>query len=151
MKTGLSKDMVAYLIKDEDVDIISFVPHIPNYLQWTEKQHSGFMLRFNLLCNHLGLEVKEPACVIYSNFFVAKEDVYRRYVREIIKPGIDFMEKNKELYYADANYKSGLLADKLKQFTGLDHYPFTTFVLERLISVVIDNWNLSWKTKTKIL
>lgn len=152
MKTQLNKDQVWWLIKDEDVDVISFVPHISNYLAWTEHQHPGFLPLFTSLCKQLGLKIKEPECVIYSNFFVAKRPVYIRYVDEILIPSIEWMERPdiKPLVIQDAKYKSGLNHTDLKKYTGLDHYPFTTFLLERLISVVIDNWNLTWKTKRLI-
>lgn len=151
MKTGLSKPHVYYLLKREDVDIISFCNQIPNYLAWTEKQHPGFMVLFRALCSHLGLKVAEPKCVIYSNFFVAKKPVYKAY-SEILDKAIEWLERPdiKPIVMKDATYKAGLSKEKLKSYTGLDHYTYHTFLLERLISVYIDNMNLSFKVKNKI-
>lgn len=163
LKTGLCKEMVHYLIKDETVDVISFcVQEFKDksgksykYLQFTEIVHPGFIEGFIYLCDYLGLEVKEPRCVIYAGQWVAKEEVYLRYVNEIMIPAMDFMEgddKMKELAWKDSEYnkRAGLKQPQLKQMTGLDYYPYHTFLLERLPSIVVDNWNLTFKIKNTL-
>lgn len=99
--------------------------------------------------------MSEPKCVIYSNQWVAKEDVYKRYVREILIPAMNYMETDEQMKryaWRDSQYdkKGGLKLEELKKYTGLDYYPMACFLLERLPSIVIDNWNLSWKIKTEI-
>jgi hypothetical protein len=42
----------------------------------------------------------------------------------------------------NANYIVGLPQEKLKNITGLDYYTMHSFVLERLISIYIDNKTL---------
>ena len=164
LKTKLSADMVEYLIKDEDVDVINFCKYQTfsdrkgnsfKYLKFTEIVHPGFMEGFKYLCDFLGLVVSEPKCVIYSNQWVAKEDVYKRYVREILVPAMNYMEedeKMKRYAWKDSKYseRGGLKKELLKEYTGLDYYSMHTFMLERLPSIVIDNWNLTWKIKTEI-
>lgn len=163
MKTGLSKEMIHYLIKDETVDVISFCPQrfvgksgkAYKYLEFTQIVHPNFMQGFTHLCKHLGLEVKEPRCVIYSGQWVAKEEIYSRYVNEVMIPAIDYMEtdpKMREYAWMDSEYnkRAGLKQPQLKQLTGLDYYSYHTFFLERLPSIVIDNWNLSFKIKNQL-
>ena len=163
LKTGLSKEMVHFLIKDEDVDVISFciqefkdkLGRAYKYLQFTEIVHPGFTEGFTYLCNYLGLEVKEPACVIYAGQWVAKEEIYKKYVNDILIPAMDYMESDlrmKEYARKDSEYnkRAGLKQPQLKQLTGLDYYPFHTFMLERLPSIVVDNWNLTFKIKTSV-
>ena len=163
LKTGLSKEMVHYLIKDEDVDVISFciqefkdkLGRAYKYLQFTEIVHPGFTEGFTYLCNYLGLEVKEPKCVIYSGQWVAKKEVYMRYVNEVLIPAMDYMETDitmKQYAWKDSQYdkRGGLEKNTLKQYTGLDYYPMACFLLERLPSIVVDNWNLIFKIKTSV-
>ena len=146
MKTGLfKKKLFKILEQNPNYDIYSFCSHKVNlkgkYLQFTEKVHPGFLNLFTKLCNDLELEVKEPKYIVYSNFFVCKTEIYREYVNEIIKPAIELLEtKYKQEVWQDSNYK-GLEKDKLKQYTGLDYYPFHTFLLERLFSIWIENKN----------
>lgn len=162
-KTGLSKDMVNHLIEGEDVDVISFCQQVFRdkqgksfrYLEFTEIVHPGFREGFDYLCSHLELTVAEPKCVIYSGQWVAKQLVYERYVKEILIPAMDFMEtddKMKQLAWKDSQYdkRGGLKPEVLKKYTGLDYYPMACFLLERLPSIVIDNWNLTFKVKTTI-
>jgi hypothetical protein len=61
------------------------------------------------LCNDLNLKVKEPKYVVYSNFFIARTDIYKEYVNNIIKPAIELLEtKYKELDFALSAKKSNL-------------------------------------------
>lgn len=157
-KTGLSKEMVYHLIKNETVDVISFcgqefktkAGQVYKYLEFTELVHPGFMEGFKLLCNHFNFKVEEPHCVIYSNFWVAKEEVYKEYV-EILKEAVDFLHtpEMKEFLWKDSNYK-GLSKEDLKQYTGLEYYPMGVFLLERLPSIWVDNTNKSFKIINKL-
>ncbi len=159
LKTGLSKDMVHYLIKNEDVDVISFCQQevkgksgrAYKYLEFTEIVHPGFRQGFDILCNHLGLIVQEPKCVIYSNFWVAKPEVYHEYISTILIPAVEFLEREESKWFTwkDSGYK-GLPKDQLKIHTELDYYPMITFLTERLPSVWIDNKGLTFKILNKL-
>jgi hypothetical protein len=93
---------------------------------------------FTNICTDLGLKVSEPKHTIYSNFFIAKKDTFTEY-KELLIKAIDLLEtKYKEAAWKDSGYKA-LSADKLKIVTGLDYYTMHTFILERLLSVWIDN------------
>lgn len=162
MKTGLSADMVNHLIKDETVDIISFCQQqfvtkqgkAFKYLEFTEIVHPGFMQGFNILCDYLGLKVQEPKCVVYSNFFLAKEEIYKEYVNTILVPAVEFLEREENKWFAwkDSGYQNrgGLKPEQLKKYTGLDYYPMMIFLLERLMSIWIDNRELTYKIINKI-
>ena len=51
---------------------------------------------------------------------------------------MDFLESSsdeiRDLLYADAMYK-GIGSERIKESLGVDHYPYHTFLLERLWSV----------------
>ena len=93
---------------------------------------------FTAICGDLGLKVSEPKHTIYSNFFIAKKGVFIEY-QNLLRQAVELLEgKYKEQAWNDSAYK-GLPKERLKEATGLDHYPMHTFILERLLSVWIDN------------
>lgn len=148
-KTGLFKKKLYWLLENNpDFDIYGLCLQYNlrgKYLDFTEKVHPGFKQLFYPLCKDLGLEVKEPEYVIYSNFVIMKTDIYRDYVNTIIKPAIYLLEtKYKDLAWKDSNYK-GLPKDQLKLYTELNYYPFFTFVLERLLNMYINNKDFKFK------
>jgi len=148
-KTGLFKKKLYWLLENNpDFDIYGLCLQYNlkgQYLSFTEKVHPGFFNIFYPLCKDLGLRVEEPKHIIYGNFFIAKINIYKKYVNEIIKPAIELLEtKYKDLVWKDSNYK-GLSKDQLKLFTELEYYPFHTFLLERLFPIWIDNNNFKFK------
>lgn len=143
LKTGLYKKRV-YSILDKDVDCINFCKPLGQpYLKFTEKSHPGFMELFKLICKELELPITEPKNTIYSNFFLLRTPLYLEYINTIIVPALYLLEnKYWELANKDANYKSGLSSEKLKEATDLDYYNFVTFICERLIGQWIDKKKL---------
>jgi hypothetical protein len=86
----------------------------------------------------------EPTIPIHSNYFIAKKDIYVKYVNEVLKPAVELLETDEYLVskiFNDANYPAGLNKEDLKKYTGLEHYTFHAFVLERLLSVWLENNN----------
>ena len=144
-KTGMNKRVLFNLLKEKkytEYDIINLCEPLPKpYLEFTENNHKGFMELFVNLCADLRLKVNEPKHTIYSNFFIAKKEVFIEY-QKLLRHAIDLLEnKYKIEAWKDSGYK-GLGKERLKQATGLDHYTMHTFILERLISAWIDNKNI---------
>ena len=72
-----------------------------------------------------------------------KREYYLDYIENFVKPSLQYMEEEIwEEVNVDAEYKSGLPPELLKQYTGLDFYNYQTFVLERMILFFIDNKKL---------
>ena len=141
MKTGFYKKLVYDIIKNEKSDVIIFCKPIENYILTSKKNHPGIIEILSFICFRLNLKFKEPKHVVYSNFFVTKGELYKRYIKEVIKPSIQLMEQNPILckkVWANSNYQS-LNSEELKKHTELDYYPFHSFVLERLFSIWLDN------------
>lgn len=143
IKTLLFRKKVEKIL-DEKYDCINFCRPLGHpYLKFTEKAHPGFMNLFKLICKDLDLPVSEPKNVIYSNFFVLKTPLYKRYVQEVLIPALYLLEgKYWSLANKNAQYKSGLPSDKLKVYTGLEYYNFVTFICERLIGQWIQKNNI---------
>lgn len=141
-KKLLYKILEETMVKSPKAELYSLSPNFftMDYLSYSNEQHPGFMDIFLPLCKDLGLSVKEPKFPCFSNFFVAKYEIYANFVNNCIKPAIELLEtKYKDAAFKDAQYKSGLEKDKLKEFTGMEYYTFHTFLLERLVGIWIDN------------
>lgn len=152
MKTGIFPKKLYWLLeKNPDFDIYNFCrPLSMPYMLFTEKVHPGFLERFTYLLRKLDIPYCEPKNVVYSNFFIAKKEIYKDFVNTLIKPSITIMETDdylKTKVFMPCNY-NGLSSDKLKEFTGMEYYSFHTFVLERLFSFYLEQHKelKIWKT-----
>ena len=144
-KTGMNKRVLFNLLLDNhywNYDVINLCEPLPKpYLEFSETNHKGFIELFTNICMDLHLIIKEPKHVIYSNFFIAKKEIFIEY-QILIKKAIELLEtKYMDLAWIDSGYKA-LTSERLKQVTGLDYYTMHTFILERLLSVWIDNKGL---------
>ena len=88
------------------------------------------------LLEEVGLKFKKTKTAVYSNYFIARGDIYKDYVHnwlipfsnEIVKPKWDYRA------YKPARYKKALIEK------GCD-YPLHPFLLERLFSLYLSNNN----------
>ena len=141
-KTGMNKRVLFNLLTDNhywNYEVINLCEPLPKpYLEFSETNHPGFMELFTAICGDLGLKVSEAKHTIYSNFFIAKKEVFIAY-QNLLRQAVELLEgKYKEQAWNDSGYKA-LTSERLKEVTGLDYYPMHTFILERLMSVWIDN------------
>lgn len=147
-KTGISKKkLMLYLNNFKGYDFYSFskfsnvIKYMPDYL---EDSHPGFFDIFTPICKDLNLPEELKTDYVYENFFIAKTQIYKNYVNDIIKPAINLLEtKYKELAWRNAVYMPN---KNLFQDTGMKHYTFHTFILERLINQYIHKHNFTIKT-----
>lgn len=153
LKTGIFRKKLEWILdKNPNYDVYNFCrPLRYPYLFFTEQVHPGFLKRFTVILNHLDIPYCEPKTVVYSNFFLCKKEIYKDFVDNWIKTSIDLMENDeefKQLCFEKCDYK-GLPPEKLKEFTGLEYYPWMTFLLERLFSFYLEQhqelkiWNNS--------
>lgn len=73
--------------------------------------------------------------VFYSNLFIARSEIYERYVTELLNPAMKVMDAMPELM-CDSGYPRPLPSD-LKQKWGIDFYPYHAFICERLFSYFV--------------
>lgn len=156
LKTGFYKKLIHRAINKElssnkPTDILIFCKPIKNYLTESEKSHPGILRILAKLCSKLNLTLSEPTHVVYSNFFIAKGDVYKEYIETVIKPAIKILDTDEELkslVWQDSKYSSSLTTGELLKYTGLNYYTFHTFVLERLFSIWLENNKNKFTIKT---
>lgn len=151
-KTGLYKKLlVNNLTKDNytEKDVVSLVPKnwetSREYLNFSYKQHPKLKDLLTKCLEYLGVKYTEDLeWYTYSNFFIMKTEYYKDYVNNWIVPLLDYME-NTSFWYevnVDANYESGLIKEKLKDYTNLEFYNYVTFILERLVLFYVNNKKL---------
>jgi len=86
-------------------------------------------------------EVKNP---VYFNHFVAKREIYLRYIYEMLAPAVHCMatdEEMKKLLWVDSGYTAlaGPPPESVIKGLGVEFWPFHPFILERLFSIWIDD------------
>lgn len=145
-KTGLYKKVLLNGLKQlnyKDFDIINFSPkfwmNTEEFLKFSYEQHPKLEELLSKVLDKLGYDKGEYySTPFYSNFFIAKTEVYKTYLNEVINPAIEYMENEIwEEVNVDAEYKSGLSPEKLKEFTGMEYYNYVTFICERLLPFFI--------------
>jgi hypothetical protein len=71
------------------------------------------------------------ADIFYFNYFVARADIYKRYVDEMLSPAMAVMDGMPELMQ-DARYAP--LPEPLRTQFGISFYPYHPFLCERFFS-----------------
>jgi hypothetical protein len=140
-----------------DVDIISYNPQNwwwprlrkPNSLR---NSHMSIKRAFNNLIFHLIKQKIIPNkqyCIgkqnfIYSNFFMARREVYLDYINKLLIPAIELCETHPKII-RQCNKPAGKykVAPSFYESTGLNYVPKNTFILERLINIYIEAFNIN--------
>lgn len=151
IKTGLNFDYVnekCDLLYDTDCQLINFSPNLGkniggcgNFMDWSDAGHKGIKQMVIKCCNHVGLTYNnDPKVVVYANLFVARLDVYRQYVNNVLIPCLELLEGEMwDRVNVNAGYTAGLEPDELLKHTGLKFYNYIPFILERMMMQYIDN------------
>lgn len=116
-------------------DVMSFQRHAPHDpVAVASCFHPKFKIFWQHIMDKLGYkwqpEVYEN--IFYCHFFVAKSEVYERYVKELLAPAMDVMKDMPELMENSMYNKP--LPENLKQKFGISHWPYHSFICERFMS-----------------
>lgn len=116
-------------------DVASFSRHMPHDpVSFADKFHPNLSKYFKEIMQSIGYNWQPVHIenVFYCNFFVAKSEIYERYVTEMLAPAMDIMEGMPELFN-NSHYPKQLPVH-LKVKFGCDWYPYHAFVAERMFS-----------------
>jgi hypothetical protein len=128
-------------------DVFSFFPKNPklNLINQGNGWHPHFKEIYKRIAQlmHWDLQIDHPRHKmegIYSNHWIAKEEVFDKFVREYLNPVVKFMEKDrklKKLCFLDANYisRDKIDPETCKLVFGKPYYTYHCFILERLFPV----------------
>jgi len=144
----MTKARLEHLLRcNPDFDAYGLSPmHSPEIFgfEHAEKSHPGFSDIFFPICRDLGLSERQPEFMVNSNFFVAKTEIYKEYVFRIVEPAMALLDgKYRDLAWRKCRYDAG--SSSIFEFTGIPHYTFHTFVLERLVGQYISTRSLRFK------
>jgi hypothetical protein len=116
-------------------DAMSFQRHMPHDpIRVADKYHPNFSKYFKEIMQKAGYnwEPIHLEDVFYCNYFVAKSEIYEKYVQEMLIPCMDIMKEMPELM-ENSRYPKAL-PDHLKKSFGINHYPYHPFLCERMFS-----------------
>lgn len=143
-------------ILNADFDVAILTPRHPNHkpLLMASEWHRVFDSEgriiatpwddaFNIfkqfLKHDIGINVPdELTYAIYENHFIARREIYQAYVRDCLKPSIQFID-SKMVFKANAGYltkkrnQEEVKAYQMK--SGRTDWPIACFILERLFSI----------------
>jgi hypothetical protein len=137
-------------ILNADFDIAILTPRKRNHqpLFKAELWHGSVWVEafnvFKKFLKTIGIVVPEELDIaIYENHFIAKREIYQRYVSEALIPAMAFMD-SKEVFLRDSNYvnlkrRNMPEVTEYLQKSGRNDWPIAPFVLERLFSLWIYN------------
>ena len=127
-------------------DVVSFTSQIiTDPITEIEWMHKDISIFFKEIMSKIGYNWKPEIWehVIYSNLFIAKSEVYERFVKEMLSPAMDVMLEIPELF-KDSGYPKRLPKELQDKF-NCSHYPYHSFIAERFISYFIHIHNLNCK------
>jgi hypothetical protein len=116
-------------------DVMGFETHPPHDpVAIGDRFHPGFARHFRDIMAAIGYGWTPTVFehVFYFNYFVAKPEIYQRYVEEMLVPAMTVMDHMPELMQ-DSRYPHPL-PDGLRARLGIPHYPFHPFLCERFFS-----------------
>lgn len=119
-------------------DTMSFQRHIPHDpISFADKFHPNFSKYFAEIMHKTGYKWTPISFenVFYCNFFVAKNEIYERYVTEMLAPAMDIMLEMPELFQ-NSNYPHAL-PEELKIKFNIQYYPYHPFLCERMYSYFV--------------
>ena len=138
-------------VLNENFDVLSLSRNSKHHkmLSAAEAWHPGFTETLTKIMVKIGWgKPVHPKYPVYQNAFVAKTELYKRYVNEFLVPAMEVMESDelKPLCWQDSNYsklKREPLSDKAKKDLGVSYYPMHPFLCERFFSQWLEKQSLN--------
>jgi hypothetical protein len=139
------KTLTLEKIETSDFDIAILTPRSPthNVMAMASHWHGR---SWDDAISDLRQFIKVPKDIkhaIYENHFIARGDIYKAYVTDCLLPCIDYMS-TRDVYFADSGYRTRKTHEQVLEYqakTGRSDWPISTFILERLFSIYINDKN----------
>ena len=144
-KTGMSGNDVIAIAEKSKSEVISFSPDLQasvlylNPFIQADSKHPGFLSCAQKAYEHIGFDIDLNNLVsshirtIFANYWVAKYSFWKVWFKYALK-----------LYFLSLN-KSQFISKKMNESTlhrGVKSTPFKVFILERLITVLLEDLNI---------
>jgi hypothetical protein len=121
-------------LERQSPDAMSFQRHRPHDpITLANHFHGNFSHYFQRIMAAIGYAWTPAvfADIFYFNYFVARADIYKRYVDEMLSPAMAVMDQMPELMQS-AGYTQ--LPEPLRAQLGISFYPYHSFLCERFFS-----------------
>lgn len=144
------KNLTEEKILSHDFDVAVLTPRSPRHQalamasQWHgEAWDKAFYVFKNMFLPTIGIKCPEELKkAVYENHFIAKKEIYHRYVIECLRPAIDFMG-SRSVFFADSGYihkkRDTQEIKAYQEKSGRKDWPIAPFILERLFSIWIND------------
>lgn len=133
--TEFTPEQFEQILQEQRPDAMSFQRHMPHDpITFADNFHPRFSEYFKSIMNQIGYDWKPTRFqnVFYCNYFVAGAGIYERYANEMLIPAIEVMQSMPELM-GDSKYPHQL-PWRLQDSFNIKHYPYHTFICERMFS-----------------
>lgn len=133
--TEFSPILFEQVLLAEKPDVLSFQRHESHdNVSFSDRFHPNFTTYFRKIMHQIGYNWQPTTFehIVYCNFFVAKSEIYEKYVKEMLIPAMKVMETMPELM-GNSRYPKQLPPVLCQKF-GINHYPYHTFICERMFS-----------------
>lgn len=127
-KIGIDLDKIE--ARNEDVVSFFALNYKNNYWELFERWHPTGLSVLEILKEKFDWTIdftKQPKHVIYQNAFVAKTEIYEKYIQEYLNPVMSFLNENPELVNKEPN---------IPKYKG---YTMHTFLCERLFTIFLEH------------
>ena len=139
------------VVASPEVDFFSFQKRRQqkNIVLQAENYHPGFVDMINTILKETGFLDKLPKFlnhIVLFNYFVAKKDIYKQYVEELLIPAMKVLEEMPAAYN-DARYKrvDEVTQERFIKAFGRPYWVYHPFLLERLPSIFLQKYKLNVK------
>lgn len=152
LKSGIPHQEFTKEILESEYDVLSLTKNTRHHqmLDAAETWHKGFKALFADILAAIGIRhMGNPMYPIYSNHFIAKTQIYKDYVNEMLDPAMKVMaEQFEERLMIDSQYSKLKKASEediknLKEKLGVPYYPMHAFICERFFSQWINKKELN--------
>lgn len=94
--------------------------------------------------SHIPEEIFEKNTYIYSNYWIAKREIYIDYLKNFLIPALKTTQQDKEInrMCSESGHYPHYLPEEFEKQTGFTYYPLVPFIFERLINVYIHYKNI---------
>lgn len=125
-------------------DVMSFQCHAPHDTVMVANQfHPRFAEFWIKIMKQIGYdwEPGDNQNVFYCNYFVARSEIYEKYVAEMLAPAMAVMKYMPELKI-DSGYWNSPWPKELHRKFGINHWPYHPFICERMFTYFAEIHNL---------
>lgn len=130
-----NKNDFGFMVHACEADVFGLGEYVPHdTVTVANRFHPKFIEFFSKVMAKIGYKW-EPAInkhVFYCNYFVAKSEVYEKYVKEMLAPAMDVMKDMPELHDPSNYFRP--FPENLKKEIGIEFWPYHPFLCERMFT-----------------